>query len=95
MMLEETAVVKSGGPAAGDGGFVFVRVLGQKPDGKVLVSFAGNVFEADSKIAGGLKQGAAFKAQLKIANGNVNLIPVKAETSEAFMVISVLPASAE
>ena len=69
-----------------DGGFVFVRVLGQKLDGKMLVSFAGNVFEADSKIAGGLKQGDSFKAQLKIANGNVNLIPVKAESAEAFQV---------
>ena len=66
-----------------DGGFVFVRVLGAKPDGKMLVSFAGNVFEADSKLAGGLKPGASFKAQLRIANGNVNLVPVKTDAAES------------
>ena len=65
-----------------DGGFVFVRVLGAKPDGKMLISFAGNVFEADSKLAGSLKPGDSFKAQLRIANGNVNLVPVKAEAAE-------------
>lgn len=66
-----------------DGGFVFVRVLGEKPNGKMLVSFAGSVFEADSKLAGGLKPGDSFKAQLRIANGNVNLVPVKSEAAEA------------
>jgi len=60
-----------------DGGFVFVRILDAKTNGKVLVSFSGNIFEADSKLAQGLKAGDSFKAQLKIVNGNVNLIPVK------------------
>ena len=71
-----------------DGGFVFVRVLGQKPDGKILISFAGNVFEADSKLAGSLKAGQSFKAQIRIANGSVNLVPVKAEAQAAQTVAS-------
>ena len=66
-----------------DGGFVFVRILGQKPDGKILISFAGNVFEADSKLAENLKAGQSFKAQIRIVNGNVNLVPVKAEAAQA------------
>ncbi|NLK45425.1 MAG: hypothetical protein GX297_02065 [Treponema sp.] len=68
-----------------DGGFVFVRVLGEKAGGKMLVSFAGNVFEASTKYATNneiLKTGTSFKAQIKISNGNINLIPVKNELAE-------------
>lgn len=66
-----------------DGGFVFVRVLGESKNGRLLVSFAGNVFEAGTKEEfGALKAGDSFKAQLKVVNGNVHLVPLLKEKAE-------------
>ncbi|HPX25658.1 MAG TPA: hypothetical protein PLG87_02535 [Treponemataceae bacterium] len=57
-----------------DGDFVFVRVVNHNSDGSYTASFAGNRFIVRSLIP--LSIGSSFKAQLKLENSVLKLIPV-------------------
>ncbi len=70
-----------------EGGFVFVRVLSNSANGKSLVSFAGKQFEVTAQL--NVKPGDSFKAQIKMNNGTVQLIPVKqAESAQSMTAIN-------
>ncbi len=56
-----------------DGGSVFVRVLGNTAEGRLLVSFAGRRFEASSSAA--LKPGMEFGARIRLNGNTVELVP--------------------
>ena len=58
-----------------EGGFVFVRVLGKTPEGKTLVSFAGQRFAVETMQ--NAKIGQTFKAQIKVDNNRILLVPQK------------------
>ena len=58
-----------------EGGFVFVRVLGKTPEGKTLVSFAGQRFAVETMR--NAKVGETFKARIQIQNNRILLVPQK------------------
>ena len=58
-----------------EGGFVFVRVLGKTPEGKTLVSFAGQRFAVETMSQA--KVGETFKARIQIQNNRILLVPQK------------------
>ena len=58
-----------------EGGFVFVRVLGKTPEGKTLVSFAGQRFAVETMK--NAKIGQTFKALIKVENNRILLVPQK------------------
>ena len=58
-----------------EGGFVFVRVLGKTPEGKTLVSFAGQRFAVETMSKA--KVGETFKARIQIQNNRILLVPQK------------------
>lgn len=62
-----------------EGGFVFVRVLGKTPEGKTLVSFAGQRFAVETMR--NAKIGQTFKAQIKVDNNRILLVPQKEATT--------------
>ncbi len=62
-----------------DGDIVFVRVVEQNPDGSYTASFAGNRFIVRSLVS--LSIGSSFKAQLKIENSILKLIPMFEQSS--------------
>lgn len=56
-----------------EGALLFVRILQNQGGGKYLASFAGGRFLVKSEAA--LKAGETFRAQVKIANGKLLLLP--------------------
>ena len=58
-----------------EGGFVFVRVFGKTPEGKTLVSFAGQRFAVETMSQ--LKLGETFKARIQIQGNRILLVPQK------------------